>query len=267
MHSRRQNVGFFCKFRSFLEKSKAAFFILKRFSFILLFLLFTGTVRSQKNDSKTVDTISVKAEFDKRAIQPRSPSAQRLDDFRNDRDYNYERNIPPPQNPLARFWDWLMRKLYEFFQSGSYQNFWQYVLLTAIGALVVWLLYKAEFLGGLFGRKAEEDLLEYNRLTENIHELDFNKLIEEAIEGHNYRLAVRLYYLKTLKQLTDKQLIHWQPTKTNRVYVDELGSSFLRKEFEQLTSQFEYVWYGEFKVTEAEFSLLKEQFQFFLGKV
>jgi hypothetical protein len=240
---------------------------LKRFSFILLFLLFSSTIRSQKNDSKTVDTLSVKAEFDKTPIQPRSPSAQHLDDFRNDRAYNYERTVPPPQNPLARFWDWLMRKLSEFFRSNSYQNFWQYVFLAAVGALVVWLLYKAEFLGGLFGRKAEEDLLAYNRLTENIHELDFNSLIEEAIEGHNYRLAVRLYYLKTLKQLTDKQLIHWQPTKTNRVYVDELGSSLLRTEFEQLTSQFEYVWYGEFRVTETEFELLKNQFQFFLGKV
>ena len=129
------------------------------------------------------------------------------------------------------------------------------------------MLYKAEFLGGLFGRKAEEDLLAYHRLTENIHELDFSTLIEEAIEGHNYRLAIRLYYLKTVKQLTDKQHIHWQPTKTNRVYVDELGSSVLRKEFEQLTSQFEYVWYGEFQVTETEFHLLRDQFQFFLGKV
>lgn len=240
---------------------------MKQFSFILLFLLFSSTIRSQKNDSNTVDTLSVKAESDKSEIHPRSPLAQHLDDFRKDRAYNYERTATPPQNPLARFWDWLMRKLSEFFQSNSYQNFWQYVFLAAISALVVWLLYKAEFLGGLFGRKAEEDILAYNRLTENIHELDFNSLIEEAIEGHNYRLAVRLYYLKTLKQLTDKQLIHWQPTKTNRVYVDELGSSFLRKEFEQLTSQFEYVWYGEFKVTEVEFSLLKEQFQFFLGKV
>lgn len=240
---------------------------MKRFSFILLFLLFNNTIRSQKNDSTTVDTISIKAEFDKTVIQPRSPSAQHLDDFRSDRNYNYERNVPPPQNPLARFWYWLMRKLSEFFQSNSYQNFWQYVILVAIGSLVVWLIYKAEFLGGLFGRKAEEDLLAYHRLIENIHELDFNSLIEDAIEVHNYRLAVRLYYLKTLKQLTDKQLIHWQPTKTNRVYVNEMRSSFLRKEFEQLTSQFEYVWYGEFQVTEAEFNLLREQFQVFLGKV
>lgn len=240
---------------------------MKRFSFILLLLLFNITLRSQENDSKTTDTLSVRAEFDTITIQPRSPSAQHLDDFRNDKDYKYERNAPPPQNPLARFWDWLMRKFFEFFQSSSYQNFWQYVLLAAIGGLAVWLLYKAEFLGGLFGRKAEEDPLAYNRLTENIHELDFNSLIEEAIEQHNYRLAVRLFYLKTLKQLTDKQLIHWQSTKTNRVYVDELGNSLLRKEFEQLTSQFEYIWYGEFRVTEAEFNLLKEQFQFFLGKV
>ena len=240
---------------------------MKQFLLLVLFLFVNFTLRSQSNDAVFADTVSVEAAFDKDAFQPRYPTAERLNDFRKDRNYNYERDALPPRNPLARFWYWLQRLLVDFFKSNSYQNFWQYVILTGLGGLIVWLLYKAEYLGGLFGRKAKEDPLAYHRLTENIHELDFTRLIEEATEQHHYRLAVRLYYLKTLKQLTDKQLIHWQPTKTNRVYVNELESSVLRKDFEQLTSQFEYVWYGEFQVTASEFSLLKEQFQFFSGKI
>ncbi|MFN8348046.1 MAG: DUF4129 domain-containing protein [Spirosomataceae bacterium] len=240
---------------------------MKQLWFLFLIFLPGGTLRSQENRAQSADTISVEAPLDQGAFQPRYPTADRLNDFRKDRSYNYEQDAPPPQNPLARFWYWLQRLLVDFFKSNSYQNFWQYVILAGLGGLIVWLLYKAEFLGGLFGRKAKEDPLAYHRLTENIHELDFNRLIDEATEQHHYRLAIRLYYLKILKQLTDKQLIHWQPTKTNRMYVNELENVALKKDFEQLTSQFEYVWYGEFQVTTVEFNVLKEQFQFFSGKI
>jgi len=214
------------------------------------------------------DTLSAKTGFDQTAIQPRYPSTQQLKDFASDSDYNYERDAgPPPSNPLARFWNWLMRSISDFFNSPSYEYFWQYVILAAIGALVIWLLYKADFLGSLFSKKAEQDPLAYQAIPENIHELNFNDLIDKAIQQQNYRLAVRLYYLKSLKQLTDKELINWQPTKTNRRYVDELEKTHLKSDFERLTSEFEYVWYGEFAVSEVEFGLLKNQFQDFSKKI
>jgi hypothetical protein len=240
---------------------------LKQLHLLFLFLLISLPTYSQKSTAETNDTSSVKASLDSGSIALRLPNEKEINDFRNDRDYKYQRNTPPPENPFARFWYWLVRKFNDFFQSNSYENFWQYVILAAIGGLVVWLLYKAEFLGGLFGRKAEEDPLTYNRLSENIHELDFNSLIDDAIEHHNYRIAVRIYYLKTLKQLTDKHLIHWHPTKTNHIYVRELENSPLKEDFEYLTSQFEYVWYGEFGISELEFSPLKEKFQFFLANI
>lgn len=239
--------------------------VLKRITLTILLVITGVCVNAQKNEK--TDTTSVQAPFDESKIVQRSPSEKRLDSFRNDRDYRYHTDAPPPENPLAKFWYWLMRKISGFLESTAYENFWQYIILAAIGGLAIWLLYKSEFLGGLFGRRAQEDPLAYNRITENIHELNFNKLIEEAIENRNYRLAIRLYYLRALKQLTDKQLIHWQPTKTNRIYVDELGNPRLKADFERLTSQFEYVWYGEFSVSEVEFGLLKEEFSNFSGKI
>ncbi|WP_428654281.1 DUF4129 domain-containing protein [Runella sp.] len=239
--------------------------VLKRITLAILLAITGVCVYAQKNEKP--DTTSVQAPFDESSIVQRSPSEKRLDSFRNDRDYSYHTDAPPPENPLAKFWYWLMRKISAFLESSAYENFWQYIILATIGGFAIWLLYKSEFLGGLFGRRAQEDPLAYNRITENIHELNFNKLIEEAIENRNYRLAIRLYYLSALKQLTDKQLIHWQPTKTNRIYVDELGNPRLKADFERLTSQFEYVWYGEFSVSESEFGLLKEEFSNFSGKI
>ncbi|AEI48294.1 DUF4129 domain-containing protein [Runella slithyformis] len=238
--------------------------VFKCLAFTLLLISVGPCLHAQVNRA---DTTSVTAPLDASGIVQRAPASNRLNYFRNDRNYSYRNDPPPPENPVAKFWYWFQRKLSEFLQSSAYENFWQYVILATIGGLAIWLLYKSEFLGGFLGRKAQEDPLAYNRITENIHELDFNKLIEEAIENRNYRLAVRMYYLKSLKQLTDKQLIHWQPTKTNRIYVDELGNSRLKADFERLTSQFEYVWYGEFSVSESEFSVLKEEFSTFSGKI
>ncbi|MFN4146252.1 MAG: DUF4129 domain-containing protein [Runella sp.] len=197
----------------------------------------------------------------------RKPTEQRLNKYRNDRDYDYSRDVIPPDNPVARFWDWLMKKISNFFRSDSYDSFWQYVILATVAGLALWLLYKAEFVGGLFGRTPTEDSLSYKRIAENIHELDFDSLIAQALDQKNYRLAVRLYYLKTLKLLSDKEFINWQPTKTNHAYLQELAPSSLQEPFRNLTLQFEYIWYGEFEVNETTFGILKTEFQHFAQKI
>lgn len=252
----------------------------------LVFLCWVGFVQAQQADSTVTaedsayleeaqaayneeteeidtDTVGVEASLDQTAIRPRYPSTDRLDDYRNDHDYDYQRDAPPPDNPLAKFWYWIQRKIFEFLNSTSYENVWQYVILATIAGLALWLLYKSDFLGIMLGKKAQESPWIYDNITENIHDLDFNGLIDEAIQNHNYRLAVRLFYLKTLKQLTDQNLIHWQPTKTNRSYVHELKAPALQRDFEKLTSQFEYVWYGDFALTENDFQQLRTDFQRF----
>jgi Domain of unknown function (DUF4129) len=203
---------------------------------------------------------------DSSAIIVRKPSEAQIEKYRTNRDYDYSRDTAPPQNPLAKFWVWIKQKLSDFFASKAYQSVWQYVILASLLALTVWLLYKSGFLGGFAktGRDYAEEL-GYETLMENIHELNFTDMIEEAIAQRNYRLAVRLYYLKTLKELTDRNLIKWQPTKTNRSYLYELSDLNLRSDFEQLTEQFEYVWYGEFEVSNSDFEQIQQDFKSFLG--
>ena len=196
-------------------------------------------------------------------VRVRYPKADHLHDLQTDRAYQYGTDAPPPDNPVARFFDWLFRKLGEFFASEAYQNVWQYVILAAIAGGVIYLLTKAEVLNFLFPKKAQSHGLDYESIGENIHEIDFNAAIEEALTQRNFRLAVRLLYLQTLKHLTDAGKISYKPDKTNRQYVYELASSPLQADFEALTRQFEFVWYGDFPVDESRFTALQAQFRQF----
>lgn len=206
---------------------------------------------------------TVAAPNDRSTVRVRYPDLGRLRELQSDRDYQYGRDAPPPESPLARFWAWLWRKISEFLSSRAYQNVWQYVMLAAIAGVVIYLLMKSEVLGFLFPQRTRLSRLEYENLAEDIHAIDFDTAVNEAVSQHNYRLAVRLLYLQTLKQLTDADRIQYKPDKTNRQYVYELVNSPLQSDFERLTRQFEFVWYGDFPIDEARFRPLHEQFQSF----
>ena len=110
------------------------------------------------------------------------------------------------------------------------------------------------------GQKAS---VPYTESLENIHEINFDDEIEKAISLRNYRVAVRLLYLKCLKQLSDKNLIQWQLDKTNAAYLYELTDPVQKQTFGLLTRQFEYVWYGNFHIDSEAFGDINLLFQNF----
>lgn len=87
------------------------------------------------------------------------------------------------------------------------------------------------------------------------------------MQNRNYRLAVRLLYLQTLKHLSDKEIIDWQPNKTNLAYVAEVQNGQGYEEFTPLTHQFEYVWYGDFKLDKSAYEHIQLAFQQFNNRL
>ncbi|GAB4015167.1 DUF4129 domain-containing protein [Spirosoma koreense] len=217
-------------------------------------------VYAQQADSKKP---SVAGRDDHSPLVVRYPRPEQLRDLQTDHDYQYGNDAPPPENPIARFFNWLFRKLAVFLSSQAYQNIWQYIILAVIAGLVIYLLMKAEVLGFLFPKKSRTGSLDYENLSENIHEINFDLAVQEAVDQHNFRLAVRLLYLQTIKHLTDAGRIDYKPDKTNRQYVYELKNTPYQPDFEHLTRQFEFVWYGDFPIDETQFTQLWQQFRTF----
>ena len=198
-------------------------------------------------------------------VKVRYIDAEKLRDFQEDRDFQYGHDVKPAFTFWERFKQRIKQTLYDLLSAPSYDHFWKYVLYAfAIGVtvFVVLKLLQVDFTG-LFGKQATKNQLAYDTFEENIHEMDFQALIEEAVLQKDFRKAIRLSYLSTLKQLTDRELINWSPGKTNRSYVTELRNPGMRQRFENITGTFEYVWYGGTALTETNFTATRQAFQDF----
>ena len=90
---------------------------------------------------------------------------------------------------------------------------------------------------------------------------DINQLILVAIKNQNYRLAIRYYYIQTLKFLTEKNIISWESEKTNLDYIKEIDDGILNSDFKNVTKIYNYIWYGEFSIDELKFEKLKNTFE------
>jgi hypothetical protein len=174
------------------------------------------------------------------------------------------------------FWNWVSH-VFDFLKTKNHQSGFFRTLLTmleylailaGVGALVFIILRIAGVdVMNIFRHKPASANLSYNESEENIHEINFDPEIENAVSQNNFRLAVRLLYLKSLKQLSDANMINWQPEKTNSTYINEINEIEQRQAFKLLTRQFEYVWYGEFQIDAAVFNNISTLFQQFKKRI
>lgn len=200
------------------------------------------------------------------AVRRFSPTV--LQRLRADDDLQY-RQPPPPDNPVLRWLNRLLQRIFRVVFSPQSSIYWKVLFYAiAIGALVLVVLHllglrPGEWLRGRGRRVA----VPYETEADNVHEETLPDRLREAEEAGQWRLATRLGYLLVLKALTDRALIDWQPQKTNHHYDAELrqhGPS-LAPAFGGLTWQFEYVWYGEFALNGAQYEQVRDARRAFLS--
>lgn len=113
--------------------------------------------------------------------------------------------------------------------------------------------------GWVFG-KTSTKIKVSNLVEENIHEVDFKKLISSSKNEKEYRTTIRYYYLWLLKSFADKKIIEWDIEKTNSDYYYEIKDIDTKSEFQLLSYIYEYCWYGEFILSENDFQKAEKSF-------
>ena len=148
---------------------------------------------------------------------------------------------------------------------GFMKNVFPYLIGIIVVLIILKTFLNVESNFWKFGRQSKkigETLLHEDH--ENIDETDFDKLLNNAIQNGNYRLATRYYYLSSLKKLSQKELITYDKDKTNTEYQFELKNKDLRMKFSYLAYIYDYVWYGEFPVDKSKFTLIESKYKSFI---
>jgi len=232
---------------------------------LLFFFLFFGALQVHAT-VEARDSIAKKATvtLDSAKIDLREFNKSKLEAHSKETDFIYD-DVPAPNLSLwDRFWQWVWRLIGNTLSNKVAGGFVKYLAIIALVGLVVFIVLK--IIGAdlkIFSGQSQKVEVPYTESDDNIHEIDFNEQIEKAITNANYRLAVRLLYLRSLKKLSDNGLIHWLPEKTNQTYISEINDPDKKKQFSRLTHQFEYVWYGEFFINKDDFYVIKDTFERF----
>jgi hypothetical protein len=200
--------------------------------------------------------------FDSSDIVIRSVDSIKIKSYLKDKDFTYFEDPESTMTPWDRLMNWIAKQFARLTELESYGTAWDifmYVLIAFAVIAIIFGIYKSEVKGLFFSNKNQNGL-NVSESLEDIHTIDFEAMIEEAIANRSYRYAVRLNYLRSLKILSDKEIISWKIVKTNREFVREIKEIKIKTEFENITSDFESIWYGGFDIDQSQYSQLQFKF-------
>lgn len=186
--------------------------------------------------------------------------AEKLEEYRNDRDFRYEVN-PYRQNT---FWDKIRYYLGQFlntlFSDKGPGPYIRTLILIVVLALAVIKLVDGNA-QWFFGKESKSREGTVRLLEEDIAGADLMNLADIAHREGNLRLCIRYHYLHLLKELDAKGFISWHKDKTNRDYLREIRQTDIRSLFQVQTFVFDYVWYGNFEIDEVHYQTVQQGFQ------
>ena len=184
---------------------------------------------------------------------------KKIADYQNDSRFDYLSQIDISDQSWFDLIAMLFNRLINTIFSGKFEQ-----QVTTPIMIIIFLIFLFTALYFLYKKRPELFMrakktlpLPYSIEEENIRKIDFEKEIAAALQNRNYRLAIRLLYLQTLRFLSDSQLIDWQLHKTPMEYLYELANREMKQPFRLFTNHFLHVRYGNYP---ASFELYETMF-------
>jgi hypothetical protein len=154
-----------------------------------------------------------------------------------------------------------------FWLSKGGRNVAYVLAVLALIVLLVVLFYRAG--KSSYNKKIEKATVFSTEIinADNLSNLKVDDLLSDALDAADFRLAIRLLYLNSLKLLMEKGFIRPSPEKTNYDYVRELNNNIYQSDFKNTTRIFEIVWYGNSNINNSSFQNIKNKFADFQDKI
>ncbi len=221
------------------------------------------------SDDLSDDKPDSQAAPDSSKVVVRNFNQEKLEDLKSDISLQYKEPPTIAESILDRFMLWISQLLDSLFRNAVTTNWgrvFSYVIGVVIIVVLIMMILKVNAFKVFYSGQGASTL-PYNVLDENIHEMDFDELIQQAIAQRDYRRGVRLLFLHSLKMLADKNFIHWEEGKTNHDYLNELTAADLKTGFNELNFYFEYAWYGNFSINHEMFLKVQHIFSDWREKI
>lgn len=146
-------------------------------------------------------------------------------------------------------------------------NFWKWlgiILLVIALAILVYYMIK--------NRSPRIKTIPFEALVEDLNPAEISKTelelrLEEATASGNYKECVRIYFLFAMKELIQRKWIFWKREKTNMHYIIEVQGKAISREFEQIVSIYDLVWYGDYNIDAQSYHIIEPQLKTAFQKI
>jgi hypothetical protein len=228
-----------------------------------LLLLMSIFVHAQEDINTIIEEKAATIVYTKNTdISKEKEFSSNLKDKYSDKDFQYKENTPEKKSNSAPINLGIINALV-FFMSQIFPYVLAGILIFIILKLV--LGFDLQFWKANHTSKRKKEKLIYE--DEDLDEIDLETLLKQSIDQKEFRLAIRYYYLSSLKGLSTKRIIDYHKDKTNSEYLFEIENKALKSQFSYLSYIYTYVWYGEFPLDEQHFKAAQNKYQSFLNAI
>lgn len=236
---------------------------------VLIILLFFSFGKFYPQDADTLTEVR-EIKYDQTSnLRPVDLNESQIENYRAEKEFDYINSVEK-DNWWTRFKKWINAKYHQFINwlFGDYKansilaaiiSVIPVLLILSLLGLIAWLFSRLNP-GGRILQKPKTSEVFLSEEEELVKNEDLPALMQAAIQNGQYRLAVRYYYLQELRKLDELELIHYEYQKTNRDYSEEIKNKGIKEQFSNITKLYEFIWYGSFQVSEADFKLAEKGF-------
>lgn len=147
---------------------------------------------------------------------------------------------------------------------GTFSSILLYTLLAVFLGFIIYILFVNTKVSDK-GAKVKE--VELEKAPVEISKSELELMLEKALENNDYRMAVRIYFIFILKDLSEKKWITWKKEKTNISYLMEMRGKKQYDLFNESVSIFELVWYGNYTISKNDYSSIEPKLKTLLQEL
>ncbi|MHC5352737.1 DUF4129 domain-containing protein [Myroides sp. LJL115] len=208
---------------------------------------------------KKVNILPLKKEVDS-ALVSKKFQANFKPKYQRDPLFNYAEQTPSTWSKIKKSIDRFLSSFFKPPEVNSSTFYWLIDVLKVLGVVALVLLgyyvYKAirqKDIYWLFTKSSKNFQVDLQKIQDNLEATDFQELVQKSVQGQNYTLAIRLYYLWLLQHLEKNNHVVWDKQKTNKDYQKEIKNPKLQQEFTYACYLYDNIWYGQHSIDKAQF--------------